>query len=196
MYGSLIDQLSDKELNHLPEMLLKLLPGNIMGHDINPLEELLPALMSKGSPAHMIMMSMPTQGNVEVKDLPGGGKMIIKKMRSGHASFMGNDSGDGLRRILENKGECALGDKFPVSDPLQAMMSLLYAHGQKDKMDPGTVEAVIEPKVAEVTGSKLVEDIRNFVESVGKGTKEFADSEYKAQHPHQNTCDHWPNFLT
>lgn len=176
MYG-LIDQIADKELTKLSNMLEKFLPAEVLSSDINPIEDLLPALMSKGSPGHMIIMSMTPKEEEKVIDLPGGGKMIMKRMRSGHSAFMENEPEFGMRKLLENKGECALGDKFPMSDPFQAMLSLLYAHGQKEQLPPGSMEDVIEPKAAEVAGSKLVEDVRNFIESVGKGTKEFMDTE-------------------
>ena len=174
---NVIDQLSDRNLSKLSNMLESFLPREIMASSIDPIESILPGLMREGSPAHMVIMSMAPKKDVKVFDLPGGGKMIMKSMRSGHASFMENEPEVGMRKLLENKGECAFGDKFPVSDPLQAMLSLIYAHGQKDELPPKAVEEIIEPRVAEVAGSKLVEDIKNFIESVGKGTKEFMDTE-------------------
>jgi len=96
-------------------------------------------------------------------------------MKQMHGGFIGCNPDRMMAR--SNGVPFAYGDKFPMSDPFQALLSLIYANAQKDELGKDVVEGIIEPKAEEVAGKGLVEDIKEFIDSVSKGSKEFIDSE-------------------
>lgn len=178
MYGhGIIDQMDDTNLDFLPQMLMHLMPRGIMSSEIDPIEELLAVLGDPSRSPGMIMAGASPEPQMDIKviDLPGGGRMIMKRMQASHGGFIGCNPDRMSAR--SNGVPFAYGDKFPMSDPFQALLSLIYANGQKDELGKDVVEGVIEPKAGEVAGSKLVEDIKSYIESVKEGTKEFIDSD-------------------
>ena len=165
MHCGLRDQISDPRLEALPEMLSSLMGPNIMQSNVNPLEDILPGLIPQNSSTRVVIMGRPPQAETYVSP---DGRTIVRKMRSSNMAFMDGMGGPLMRHQMSP----ALGDHFPMHNPMQAILSMLYAKGQEHEL--GTdLEDVIEPKAREVAGDAVIDEMLNFIKSVKAGSEEF-----------------------
>jgi hypothetical protein len=175
----LIDQLDDKNLLKLACMMADMSPQR--GTDpMSMIKALMGSLPDHGG---MIINSKP-QVEEKVIDLPNG-KMIIKNMRQARMGAMrdsfptmfedGVPSGDSMRSSMMMGGSpFGMGNKFPMSNPLEAMLSLLYAHGQESELGRDNM-GMIESKAEETLGSEITKKITSFINNVKEGHATFVD---------------------
>ncbi len=168
IFVKMTDQVSDPHLSHLPEILEELMGSNIMHSNIDPIQQILPGLIPNDSSTRIIIMGGPPKSETRVSP---DGQSIMHRMSSSNAAFLNSHGGPMMRhRMLPS-----LGGMFPMGDPMQAILSLLYGHSQRDMMRGG-FERNLVPKARCVVGDSIVDEIMDFIESTREGSKGYLAS--------------------
>lgn len=182
----LFDQIDDYGLDKLPALLNSFLPYSWYDMDINPIEDILPRILGNSMDGVNILFDEPPKAKVKVIDTPNG-KAILGCIRKKHSSFIsGKNNGTDMvipsliRQMMgQDDSPFALGNKFPVSDPSQALISLLYALGQKSEIGDDNFNNLVKPRIAGKLGDSTVNQIIDTVSKLKNGSEEIIDEDLK-----------------
>jgi len=182
---SLFDQIDDIELSKLSSLLNNFMPYDWFEHSVNPIEDILPMLLNHGGDGVKMLFDSPPESNVKVIETPNG-KIIMGSMKKKHSAIMsgGDDISDIIPSILrQHMSECgspfAYANKFPINTPMEALISLLYAAGQKGDMGSDTFDSVVKPRISDVLGEDTVNKVMAFLSKLENGSEEIVDENLK-----------------
>ena len=184
----MFDQVSDRGLVKLSDMFQPFI-GGIKRAEAEFIEDaVLPALAGHMGENFHIMFNQPPQMQMAVVETPSG-PAVIKIMRQAHGDYMKQFTPrfqddvpeermeDEIRhRMFTNGAAFALDDEklFPVGNPSEAILSLLYALGQREHLGSRYAD-VVRPNVVDAVGNTVVQDVETFVKALQNGMKEFVD---------------------
>lgn len=178
----LFDQIDDFNLSKLSSLLNNLLPLDWFDHSINPIEDILPIILNQDIDGVKMILDTPPEANIKVINTPNG-KIIMGSIKKKHSSYMADDDmviPSMVRSKMSEEGTpFAYGNKFPVGDPFQALMSLLYAMGQKDTIGKDTFDNTVKPRIADTLGDDTVNKIIEIANKLEDGSEEVVDENLK-----------------
>lgn len=174
----LFDQISDANLGRLPDVFKAFMPS-VVQTDLAP-EDFLPQLPGfVGEDNFNIIFDSPPESDTKVFRTPNG-VAIVKTMKQSHANFMSPFSGYDARTSMGMRGvPFAYQNMFPVANPMEALLSFLYAMAQKQTLGEKVIDMHIKPKVSEQLGAATLSAIENFINTITSGSQEFLDPESK-----------------
>lgn len=188
MRRNFFDQVSDRGLVKLSEIFQPFIGGMNRADPEFVEDYVMPALASSLGDNFHVVFNPPPSFQTAVVQTPMG-PAVVRFMRHAHGEYVKNyipRSYEGIpeegmeneirNRMFKDGAAFALPDEklFPVGNPQEAVLSLLYALGQREALGP-RYDNRIRPQVIDAVGTSVVQEIETFVKALENGMKEFVD---------------------